>query len=92
MRLPWFVSIPVAQIAPSPFQVHKRFAPAQIRSLANSLLEIGLSSLILVRLMPSGSEGGGDAVHYELASGECRARAGTLLGLKGDSGEGGETL
>src|SRR5215213_9217824 len=58
--------IPVDQIDPNPFQPRRRFDPAEIASLADSLRQHGMLQPIIVR--PLGER-------YQLIAGERRLRA-----------------
>ena len=63
--------LPLASIAPSPYQSRRCFDEAELRSLAESIRRFGLLSPLLVRRCEDG---------YELIAGERRLRAMELLG------------
>ena len=67
--------LPVAHIAPNPFQPRKEFHPQDLADLESSLRSQGLLQPITVR--PSPNHTG-----YELIAGERRLRAATRLGWK----------
>lgn len=68
-----YMKIPVGQIQPNPYQPRRFFDQRALRSLAESIKQIGLLEDILVR--PKGD-------HYELALGERRWRACQLAGFE----------
>lgn len=68
-----FRDIPVAQIAPNPFQPRKNFNATELRELQESLQANGLLQPVTVR---PGKKGKG----YELVVGERRLRAAASLG------------
>lgn len=65
------LELPIAEIAPNPFQPRTYFDPAQLEELANSIREYGVLQPVIVRL----AEG-----KYQLVSGERRFRASALAG------------
>ena len=67
---------PVATIVPNPFQPRKRFDPARLQDLADSLRDDGLLQPIVVRRSPT-KQG-----ILEIAAGERRWRAAMLAGLE----------
>jgi ParB family transcriptional regulator, chromosome partitioning protein len=67
---------PVATIVPNPFQPRKRFDPARLQDLADSLRADGLLQPIVVRRSPT-KQG-----ILEIAAGERRWRAAMLAGLE----------
>ncbi len=67
--------LPIAHIAPNPFQPRKEFHPQDLADLESSLRSQGLLQPITVR--PSPNHKG-----YELIAGERRLRAATRLGWK----------
>jgi len=70
-------NIPIAAIAPNPFQPRRDFTEADLADLTTSIRENGLLQPILVRPKP------GDGVaQWELVAGERRWRACTRLGWK----------
>jgi ParB/RepB/Spo0J family partition protein len=81
--------LPLREIRPCPFNVRKHFDAADLRGLADSIHAVGLKDALLVR--PMGADGAPlhidlfapgwrDAVaHFELADGERRFRALSLL-------------
>src|SRR5690606_25713306 len=71
-------SIPVASVAPNPFQPRREFSEEELADLAASIRENGLLQPIVVR--PAPAERG--PVRYELVAGERRWRAVTRLGWK----------
>jgi len=70
-------SLPVAGIAPNPFQPRRDFSEEELSELTASLRENGLLQPIVVRPAPEGSN-----VNYELVAGERRWRAAMRLGWK----------
>jgi ParB family chromosome partitioning protein len=68
-------SIPIAQIAPNPFQPRQEFDAEDLTELQESLKASGLLQPITVRRRP-GKDG------FELIAGERRLRAATKLGWK----------
>jgi ParB family chromosome partitioning protein len=68
--------VPVATIAPNPFQPRREFAEEELEDLTSSMRENGLLQPIVVR--PSPAERG--SVKYELVAGERRWRAAMRLG------------
>ena len=68
-------ALPIAHIAPNPFQPRKEFHPQELAELESSLRSQGLLQPITVR--PSPNHTG-----YELIAGERRLRAATRLGWK----------
>lgn len=66
------VRIPVASVAPSPFQPRRTWDAATLTALADSIRRTGLLQPILVRRAAGG---------YELVAGERRWRAATEAGL-----------
>ncbi|MDO8734109.1 MAG: ParB/RepB/Spo0J family partition protein [Elusimicrobiota bacterium] len=68
------IKIPVAKIKPNKYQSRKKFDEAELKTLADSILEHGLAQPITVR--PSNENG-----TYELVMGERRWRASMLAGL-----------
>lgn len=69
--------LPVAAIAPNPFQPRREFGEEDLAELAGSMRENGLLQPIVVR-----TKAGGGAVHWELVAGERRWRAAMRLGWK----------
>lgn len=72
---PGYRALPIAHIAPNPFQPRKEFHPQDLADLESSLRSQGLLQPITVR--PSPNHTG-----YELIAGERRLRAATRLGWK----------
>jgi ParB/RepB/Spo0J family partition protein len=80
-------SLPLWKIRPCPFNVRRAFSDDDIRGLAESIASIGLKEPLLVRPVDAAGAvvdvragGWSDRVaHYELADGERRFRALTLL-------------
>jgi ParB family chromosome partitioning protein len=70
-------SLPVASIAPNPFQPRREFSEEELADLTTSIRENGLLQPIVVR--PASGRG---SVKYELVAGERRWRAVTRLGWK----------
>lgn len=70
-------NIPVAAIAPNPFQPRREFAEEELADLTASLRENGLLQPIVVRPAPEGGR-----AQYELVAGERRWRASMRLGWK----------
>lgn len=68
-------TLPIAHIAPNPFQPRKEFRPEDLADLESSLRTSGLLQPITVRPSPHHSG-------YELIAGERRLRAATSLGWK----------
>ena len=64
--------LPVAAIAPNPYQPRRDFDEAQLKELADSIEASGLLQPVVVRPRPDG--------HYELIAGERRWRAAQRLG------------
>jgi ParB family transcriptional regulator, chromosome partitioning protein len=69
--------LPIASIAPNPFQPRREFAEQDLADLVASIKENGLLQPIVVRPAPAGS-----AVDWELVAGERRWRATMRLGWK----------
>ena len=69
-----YLEIPVGKILPNPQQPRKEFDPAELRSLADSILENGVLLPILVER--------GDKGFFILHDGERRLRASKLAGMK----------
>lgn len=69
--------LPVAAIAPNPFQPRREIAEEELAELAASIRENGLLQPVVVR--PASSEG---VVQWQLVAGERRWRACTSLGWK----------
>jgi ParB family chromosome partitioning protein len=67
-----FLSIPIAQIAASPYQPRRNFDEAKIAEMADSIAAHGLVEPIVVWRV--------DAAHYYVIAGERRLRALTQLG------------
>ena len=67
--------IPVASIAPNPFQPRREFSEEELADLSNSIRENGLLQPIVVRPAPSGG-----TTAWELVAGERRWRAVMRLG------------
>ena len=67
--------IPVASIAPNPFQPRREFSEEELADLSNSIRENGLLQPIVVRPAPSGG-----TTAWELVAGEWRWRAVMRLG------------
>jgi len=68
--------VPLDQIRPSPFQIRQAFRDEDIRELAKSMKEGGMSQPILLRPAPRTISPSA----YELISGELRMRAAQSLG------------
>jgi ParB family chromosome partitioning protein len=69
--------LPVAAIAPNPFQPRREFSEEELADLTSSIRENGLLQPILVRPAPRGG-----AVKWELVAGERRWRACMRLGWR----------
>jgi ParB family chromosome partitioning protein len=69
--------LPVAGIAPNPFQPRREFSEEELADLTTSIRENGLLQPILVRPAPRGG-----AVRWELVAGERRWRACMRLGWR----------
>jgi ParB family transcriptional regulator, chromosome partitioning protein len=69
--------LPIAAIAPNPFQPRREFSEEDLADLTSSLKESGLLQPIMVRPAPAGS-----ATKWELVAGERRWRASMRLGWK----------
>jgi ParB family chromosome partitioning protein len=69
--------LPIAAIAPNPFQPRREFAEQDLADLVSSIKENGLLQPIVVRPAPAGSP-----VNWELVAGERRWRATMRLGWK----------
>lgn len=69
--------LPIAMIAPNPFQPRREFAEQDLADLVSSIKENGLLQPIVVRPAPAGS-----SVDWELVAGERRWRATMRLGWK----------
>jgi ParB family chromosome partitioning protein len=69
--------LPVASIAPNPFQPRREFSEEELADLTSSIRENGLLQPILVRPAPRGG-----AVRWELVAGERRWRACMRLGWR----------
>jgi ParB family chromosome partitioning protein len=68
-------SIPLAEIAPNPFQPRKNFSRSELQELEDSLRTSGLLQAVTVRPVPGGKG-------FQLIAGERRLRAATNLGWK----------
>lgn len=68
-------TLPVASIAPNPFQPRREFSEEELRELSDSIRANGLLQPPVVRPAPAGSD-----VEWELVAGERRWRAATRLG------------
>jgi ParB/RepB/Spo0J family partition protein len=68
-----FVSIPLAELHPSPTNPRKIFDPDYLAELAGSIRQHGLLQAVWVRTRPAGG--------HELIFGECRTRGARLAGL-----------
>lgn len=64
--------VPIARIAPNPFQPRREFAPEQLAELEASIRENGLLQPLVVRPRTEGTPDGAD---WELIAGERRWRA-----------------
>lgn len=71
--------LPVAAIAPNPYQPRREFTEEDLADLTASLRENGLLQPIVVRPAPAGATGG---TRWELVAGERRWRASMRLGWK----------
>ncbi|MBD0321497.1 MAG: ParB/RepB/Spo0J family partition protein [Gemmatimonadetes bacterium] len=69
--------VPVALIAPNPFQPRREFAVAQLAELEASIRQTGLLQPLVVRPAPAGAPEGAE---WELVAGERRWRAVRRLG------------
>jgi len=69
--------LPIASIAPNPFQPRREFSEEDLADLTASLKENGLLQPIMVRPAPDGS-----STKWELVAGERRWRASMRLGWK----------
>lgn len=69
--------LPVASIAPNPFQPRQLFSEEELESLAASIREHGVLQPILVRPLPASDE----TERFQLIAGERRWRAATRAGL-----------
>ena len=69
--------VPVARIAPNPFQPRREFAEAQLAELEASIRQNGLLQALVVRPAPAGAPEGAE---WELVAGERRWRAVRRLG------------
>lgn len=69
--------LPVASIAPNPFQPRREFSEEELSDLTASIRENGLIQPIVVRPAPRGG-----AVRWELVAGERRWRASMRLGWR----------
>ncbi len=67
-------SVPVARVAPNPFQPRRDFPKAELQELADSIRHNGLLQPLVVRRAP------GVEPRYQLVAGERRLRAVTALG------------
>jgi ParB family transcriptional regulator, chromosome partitioning protein len=74
-------TVPIASIAPNPFQPRREFAEEDLADLTASLRENGLLQPIVLRPAPEGA-----GTKYELVAGERRWRAAMRLGWKDISG------
>ena len=68
-------SLPIAAIAPNPFQPRREFSEQDLADLVSSIKENGLLQPIVVRPAPPGAD-----VDWELVAGERRWRASMRLG------------
>ena len=68
-------TLPIASIAPNPFQPRREFSEQDLADLVSSIRENGLLQPIVVRPAPAGSD-----VQWELVAGERRWRASMRLG------------
>jgi ParB family chromosome partitioning protein len=73
-------SLPVASIAPNPFQPRREFADGELSELAASMSQNGLLQPIVVRTAATPASGVGP--RWELVAGERRWRAAMRLGWK----------
>lgn len=71
--------LPVATIAPNPYQPRREFREEELADLTASLRENGLLQPIVVRPAPDGTSAG---IRWELVAGERRWRASMRLGWK----------
>ncbi|MBL0926609.1 MAG: ParB/RepB/Spo0J family partition protein [Phycisphaerales bacterium] len=80
-----FKRIPVAAIAPNPYQPRQAIDEASLKELAASIKAAGVMQPIAVRLSPASAEGrgggAGGGLRYQLIAGERRWRAAQLAGL-----------
>ncbi len=67
-------SVPVARVAPNPFQPRRDFSEAELQELTDSIQHNGLLQPLVVRRAP------GVEARYQLVAGERRLRAVTALG------------
>src|SRR4051812_7202750 len=71
------LEIPVARLAPDPFQPRTTFTERAIRELSESILQHGILQPLLVRPM----QGPGSRDRFWIVAGERRYRAAQLLGM-----------
>lgn len=69
-------TLPVAKIAPNPWQPRRVFDEAEIQKLAASIAEVGLIQPVIVRRVQNL-----DTEEFQVVAGERRLRAHRLLGL-----------
>ncbi|MCD8375960.1 MAG: ParB/RepB/Spo0J family partition protein, partial [Oscillospiraceae bacterium] len=67
------LSLPIDSISPNPNQPRRRFAPEELRELADSIRALGILQPLTVRATPDGG--------WQLIAGERRLRAAQLAGL-----------
>src|SRR5215212_785217 len=70
-------TLPIASIAPNPFQPRREFSEQDLADLVSSIRENGLLQPIVVRPSAAGSAG-----EWEIVAGERRWRATMRLGWK----------
>jgi len=73
-----YFTVPLEQIAPSPFQPRKRFDPERLQELARAIESQGVIEPLVVRRIANGNA---DGALYELIAGERRLRAAKSAGL-----------
>ncbi len=67
------LSVPIDSISPNPGQPRRRFAPEELRELADSIQTLGILQPLTVRAAPDGG--------WQLIAGERRLRAAQIAGL-----------
>ncbi len=73
-----YFTVPLEQIAPSPFQPRKHFDPERLQELARAIESQGVIEPLVVRRIANGNANG---ALYELIAGERRLRAAKHAGL-----------
>ncbi len=75
------MTVPCAQIAPSPFQPRMLFNEERLAELAKAIASQGIIEPLIVRT-PAAAQAQADGYRYELIAGERRLRAAKIAGLQ----------